>query len=562
MPAHGYKNTMEEDDESFRHELGIVSVEAADGWKDVRAEIVATSLYETELQLSHKLDDELEKRRDRSGPFRRVVLENATISSSEEMIHLIAKGQNGHESMYMCVQTASDADSWVRKLRSAGDGKLFERSYRSSAGLLDCGLARSVPSSWQMTEFTRLLVRTKHEELRVIARSGRLERTGVRSLSWRLFLGSLPQDAPMSRWSEIIGEQRKRYRALKQKLLPKDVFEYFSVSRQSGYMRRHSNASALDESDSSEVESSEGEDEQNEEEYDDEAYNRRPTSPRRLSATTLMLEDSVLCSPMLYSKSVRSSIKADLAWAIYKDVLRTKGEIQYFRQETIQAIILRVLLVWSLEHSEVGYKQGMSELLAVILALLENEKVERPREDGDVLSDLLDANEIEADAYNLLSVVMVRMRQLYQPNRDSSQSRGNSSARLTRGTSYLSRKFRRIHSTLLKRIDPVLAEATETIGLEGHMYLLPWLRLLFVREFSIEKVWLVWDAIFSTSPDDFELCDFLCVALISAGTYREAVLSAKELSEVLLLLQKRMPVDVAEVIRNACKWSENSFPMG
>jgi hypothetical protein len=49
------------------------------------------------------------------------------------------------------------------------------------------------------------------------------------------------------------------------------------------------------------------------------------------------------------------------------DLLRTHYEVPYFRRTSTQQMMERILLIWSAENAELGYRQGMNELLAMIL---------------------------------------------------------------------------------------------------------------------------------------------------------------------------------------------------
>lgn len=46
------------------------------------------------------------------------------------------------------------------------------------------------------------------------------------------------------------------------------------------------------------------------------------------------------------------------------------------------------------------------------------------------------------------------------------------------------------------------------------MYLLKWIRILFAREFRMPCVWTLWDAIFTLTPDDFSLDNYICLAML------------------------------------------------
>ena len=56
----------------------------------------------------------------------------------------------------------------------------------------------------------------------------------------------------------------------------------------------------------------------------------------------------------------------DLKSLINKDLDRTHQEIDLFLQNKIKNILANVLYIWSKENSDVSYRQGMNELLAII----------------------------------------------------------------------------------------------------------------------------------------------------------------------------------------------------
>lgn len=55
---------------------------------------------------------------------------------------------------------------------------------------------------------------------------------------------------------------------------------------------------------------------------------------------------------------------------IYKDVRRTRGAMPFFRKDSVQSMLIRILYTYSHAHPEISYNQGMGELVATILYLL------------------------------------------------------------------------------------------------------------------------------------------------------------------------------------------------
>ena len=70
-----------------------------------------------------------------------------------------------------------------------------------------------------------------------------------------------------------------------------------------------------------------------------------------------------------------------------------------------------------------------------------------------------------------------------------------------------------IHHKLLASRDPQLYAQLENIGILPQLYGLRWVRLACTREFVIENVFILWDAIFAAS-ESFDLLDFICVAMV------------------------------------------------
>ena len=89
---------------------------------------------------------------------------------------------------------------------------------------------------------------------------------------------------------------------------------------------------------------------------------------------------------------------------IQKDVDRTFAELRIFKLISTRQDLIEILYVWSLEHSEYGYQQGMNEILGVIYALLllDYSQVQGSQE----FEQLHDIKEIKADCYLIYSKIV------------------------------------------------------------------------------------------------------------------------------------------------------------
>lgn len=137
---------------------------------------------------------------------------------------------------------------------------------------------------------------------------------------------------------------------------------------------------------------------------------------------------------------------------ILQDVQRLPDEPFYHEPRT-QTLILDVLFIYCKLNPDVGgYRQGMHELLAPIVYVLEQDAInpngEAPEGSTDLtMVEMLDASFIEHDAFTLFSKVMDRAKAFYETD-DSPNSIGRST---------IVEKSQHIHEVLLYKVDPELS---------------------------------------------------------------------------------------------------------
>ncbi len=64
---------------------------------------------------------------------------------------------------------------------------------------------------------------------------------------------------------------------------------------------------------------------------------------------------------------------------INQDIERCYPEIEFFSAKTRRDAMLRILFIYAKQTPKVSYRQGMHELLAVLLYVMEHEKLEPSR---------------------------------------------------------------------------------------------------------------------------------------------------------------------------------------
>jgi len=151
-------------------------------------------------------------------------------------------------------------------------------------------------------------------------------------------------------------------------------------------------------------------------------------------------------------------------------------EEPFFRQPNTQRIMLDVLFVFCKINQDVGYRQGMHELLAPILWVIDSDAID-PSSTNDtsstdvVMQQTLDAKFIEHDAFTLFSSLMRSAKSFYElgePNWISSATPGGPE----NGASAIVSRSKRIHEVYLARLDPELATHLTEIEVLPQIFLL------------------------------------------------------------------------------------------
>lgn len=339
---------------------------------------------------------------------------------------------------------------------------------------------------------------------RTSALDGGLRQCTIRSIVWRVFLELLPGQVDEEAWKQATRRNRERYQQLVEELMI------------------------------------------NPEEDDD-------TDP--------MLDNPLMASEETDSKWSQFFEDEEIQKEIMNDVTRTYPDIEFFRRETTQTFLMRVLFIWVKLHPDLGYRQGMNELLAPLALILSREYGEdsiaggtaRPYGDDDpdsIIRFLLDDTYLEHDAFFIFDKVMEAMMPLYITEGGSntgSALRGQMNALGGRGENVnLSvQRCKDVHK-LLEKADPeVYQHIAKKHQIEPQLYILRWLRLIFTREFHIDDVILIWDAILADSSQ-LRLIDYISVSMIMF--IRQNLLDFTDVSQVLARLMKYPPVESIMVI--------------
>ncbi|KAI1078427.1 RabGAP/TBC [Whalleya microplaca] len=202
---------------------------------------------------------------------------------------------------------------------------------------------------------------------------------------------------------------------------------------------------------------------------------------------------------------------------ILQDVQRLPDE-PFYHQLHIQTLILDVLFIYCKLNPDVGgYRQGMHELLAPIVYVVDQDAIDPIDAASDASADLrmvemLDAAFIEHDSFALFSKVMDCAKAFYEVGESATNDASTTSGRALTANSFLN-KSQYIHEICLYKVDPELSTYLKNIDILPQVFLIRWIRLLFSREFPFEQMLILWDTIFAIDPT-FKLIDLVCTAML------------------------------------------------
>lgn len=150
---------------------------------------------------------------------------------------------------------------------------------------------------------------------------------------------------------------------------------------------------------------------------------------------------------------------------VFQDVTRCMQDNYFFREPATQKKLLDILFIYAKLNPDIGYRQGMHELLAPILWAIQQDAVDvtgvsdvdKQAEGTDFMIEALDAKFVEHDTFNVFCAVMQTAKAFYEmgENRDSSP---------------IIARSKKIHDEILAAIDPELALHLHVIGILPQIY--------------------------------------------------------------------------------------------
>ncbi|KAG9032142.1 hypothetical protein FRB95_001849 [Tulasnella sp. JGI-2019a] len=215
----------------------------------------------------------------------------------------------------------------------------------------------------------------------------------------------------------------------------------------------------------------------------------------------------------------------ELRRTIAQDVERTFPDMLYFRQPHVQNALTTILFLHCSQHPQIGYRQGMHELLAPIFYVIDYDSVLpssssstsplSPSSSSPDAQEFCDRTWVNADSWCLFELVMSSAREWYEWREPPSTPGGvaNGPMQTDQYVPPIVKICNSIQMEYLRPVDPALWVRLQEVGIEPQIYGIRWLRLLFSREFGMFDCLPLWDGIFAADPS-LDIAKWICVTML------------------------------------------------
>ena len=157
-------------------------------------------------------------------------------------------------------------------------------------------------------------------------------------------------------------------------------------------------------------------------------------------------------------------------------------DYDYFRDVDVQNQLTQILYIYSVMHPDIGYRQGMHELLAPIYHAVDFDSLNRSDIQIENLADLCAREWVTADAWALFARIMEDMGTWYEwreptpptlPAPLNAQYRHGTPEPTGQVTTYVAPivlACQKLQSQMLKATDPLLWNSMQKAGVEPQIY--------------------------------------------------------------------------------------------
>jgi TBC1 domain family member 5 len=152
----------------------------------------------------------------------------------------------------------------------------------------------------------------------------------------------------------------------------------------------------------------------------------------------------------------------------------------YFRLPETQKTLLLILFIYCKINQDIGYRQGMHELAAPILWVVQRDALAPMTPDGAMLTvdgdrlmfDTLNTNFIEHDSFTLFNLIMRTAKSFYELGEPDKRLNAAPTSSALYGSSPIVQRSKQIHEVKLAQVDPELASHLTQIEILPQIFLM------------------------------------------------------------------------------------------
>jgi len=201
---------------------------------------------------------------------------------------------------------------------------------------------------------------------------------------------------------------------------------------------------------------------------------------------------------------------------INKDLPRTRTEINFFnekskfnKEETNYDILRRILFIFAKRNQELGYVQGMNEIVAIIYYIYSMDE------------NVYIKPFIESETFYSFEILLQEIKPIFMmQNVNYSQL-------------FITMQIKQIND-ILKETAPDLLNYFNQINLVMDVFLMRWLIVLFAQEFTFEGAISFWDRLFTQKNK----MKFICYISAAILVINKKKLKKMEMEQIVLWAQE------------------------
>jgi TBC1 domain family protein 5 len=151
----------------------------------------------------------------------------------------------------------------------------------------------------------------------------------------------------------------------------------------------------------------------------------------------------------------------------------------YFREPSTQTLLLDILFIWAKSNPDIGYRQGMHEILAVVLWVIERDAIDPDSIQGrgkgqrqGLMESVFEARFIEHDTFTLFRLIMQNAKSAYENQRPPAFSTPKKAKKASEDDAPMVLRSKRIIEEYLAMTDPQLADHLTEIEIIPQVFLL------------------------------------------------------------------------------------------